>query len=39
MGFTKTLMRNKTTKDETNTLNTGYTWGLEKKKKEEIIRK
>jgi len=28
MGFTKTLMRNKTTKDETNTLNTGYTWGL-----------
>lgn len=28
MGFTKTLMRNKTTNDESNILNTGYTWGL-----------
>ncbi|XP_018056120.1 PREDICTED: folliculin-interacting protein 2 isoform X2 [Atta colombica] len=28
MGFTKTLMRNKTINDETNILNTGYTWGL-----------
>ncbi|XP_070525840.1 folliculin-interacting protein 2 isoform X3 [Cardiocondyla obscurior] len=28
MGFTKTLMRNKMTNDETNVLNTGYTWGL-----------
>lgn len=28
MGFTKTLMRNKTINDENNILNTGYTWGL-----------
>ncbi|XP_018339914.1 PREDICTED: folliculin-interacting protein 1 [Trachymyrmex septentrionalis] len=28
MGFTKTLMRNKTINDETNILSTGYTWGL-----------
>ncbi|XP_018308430.1 folliculin-interacting protein 1 [Mycetomoellerius zeteki] len=28
MGFTKTLMRNKTMNDETNILSTGYTWGL-----------
>lgn len=28
MGFTKTLVRNTMTNDETNILNTGYTWGL-----------
>ncbi|KAL6261448.1 hypothetical protein P5V15_006540 [Pogonomyrmex californicus] len=28
MGFTKTLMRNKMMNDETNTLDTSYTWGL-----------
>lgn len=28
MGFTKTLVRNTMTNDETNNLSTGYTWGL-----------
>lgn len=28
MGFTKTLMRNTMTNNESNILNTGYTWGL-----------
>lgn len=28
MDFTKTLVRNKVTNDETNILDTGYTWGL-----------
>ncbi|KAL6423569.1 hypothetical protein ACFW04_010245 [Cataglyphis niger] len=28
MDFTKTLVQNKITHDETNTLDTGYTWGL-----------
>ncbi|XP_014480714.1 PREDICTED: folliculin-interacting protein 2 [Dinoponera quadriceps] len=28
MGFTRTLLQNRITNDETNVLDTGYTWGL-----------